>query len=309
MKRWKSRLWAVVAALSMTVLREVRAEPLGSPCFRAGGSEPRANLSLATRFGVSTAPFYTASFPSVRGHGLVASLCGTYPIGAVELGFTVPGALISIEQPAGAYVDEVTWGNPSWVLRYRPASRQGDGHTLGWFSGVGVALPLAEHGAPGALLSNRALALASAFEGWRDQDSYVPGRFSLVPHGGLEFASLPWRFEASLELPLLFEVSDADLPEDSDAAIVGFAPVIHSGIDVRVADWFVPGLDADLVLNAVPPVEGARSKIEPLEFVLRPELSFPLRGRLLLSADFVVPIAGSLAGSTFSGSLRVTKSF
>jgi hypothetical protein len=180
---------------------------------------------------------------------------------------------------------------------------------LRWFGGLGVALPLAEDGELGALLSNRALALASAFEGWSDQESYTPGRLSLVPIGGLDFASAPWNLEVSLKLPLLFEVSDAELPDDSDARPLGFAPVVHSGFDVQVADWFVPSLGADLVLNAVPPVEAARSEIEPLQFVLRPELAFPLRGGLLLSADFVVPIAGSLGGSTYSGSLRVTKSF
>lgn len=68
-------------------------------------------------------------------------------------------------------------------------------------------------------------------------------------------------------------------------------------------------LSADLVINAVPPVEGARSKIHTAQPVLRPALSFPLGRRVLLSADFVAPIAGSLGGSTFSGSLLVTTSW
>jgi hypothetical protein len=70
---------------------------------------------------------------------------------------------------------------------------------------------------------------------------------------GLELYTPPWSFEASLELPLLFEVSNANLPEASDAHSVGFAPVVHSGADVKVAKWLIPSLSADLVINAVPP--------------------------------------------------------
>jgi hypothetical protein len=310
MKRWKSRLAVGLAAWSVTAVREVRAEPQGTPPAENGASAPRANLSLGARFGVSTAPFYTANFPSVRGHGFVAVLSGRYAISArEELGLAVPGALLSIEQPAGAYVDEVTWGNPTLFVTHSQASDVGDGRTFRWFGRLGVSLPLAEHGAPGALLSNRALAVASAFEGWRDQESYFPGRLSLAPSGGIDFSSLPWKFEVSLKLPLLFEVSRANLPEDSDVHAVGFAPVVHSAFDVQVAQWLILSLSADLVINAVPPVEGARSKIQTAQLVLRPALSFPLGRRVLLSADFVAPIAGSLGGSTFSGSLLVTTSW
>jgi hypothetical protein len=97
-------------------------------------------------------------------------------------------------------------------------------------------------------------------------------------------------------------------PGDADDHAVGFAPVVHSGLDVQVATWLVPSVSADLVTNAVVPVEGAGSKIQAVELVLRPALSFPLRRRLLLSAHLAAPIARSLGGSTFSGGLLVTTS-
>jgi hypothetical protein len=310
MRRWTSRLAAFVVASGAAAVREVRAEPTGAPPAGDVAPAPRANLSLGARFGASTAPFYTANFSSVRGHGLVAALSGSYLISTTdELGLAVPGALVSVEQPAGAYVDEVTWGNPTLFVTHRRASDVGGGRTLRWFGRVGVSLPLAEHGAPGALLSNRALALASAFEGWRDQESYFPGRLSVAPGGGLDLSSPPWRFEAGLKLPLLFEVSRANLPADSDVRPVGFAPVAHAGFNVRAARWLTPGLSADLVMNAVPPVQGTRDKIQTAQLVLRPALGFPLGRGVLLSADFVAPVGGSLGGSTFSGSLLVTTSW
>lgn len=305
MKRSASRLAIAVAVLGVMAVRETRADPQGAPPAGNGASAPRPTLSLGARFGVGTAPFYTANFPSVRGHGFVAVLSGSYPISTtVELGIAVPGAFLSIEQPAGAYVDEVTWGNPTLFVTHRRAS--GAGRTFRWFGRLGVSLPLAEHGAPGALLANRALAVASALEGWRNQESYFPGRLSLAPSGGLDFSSPPWNFEASLTLPLLFRVADADLPDDSRVHAVGFTPVVHSGLHVQVARWLIPSLSADLVLNAVPPAESARNEIQTAQLVLRPALRFPLSRRLLLTADFVAPVAGSLGGSTFSGSLLVT---
>ncbi len=291
---------AVVAVLSVMAAREVRAEP----------KPPRADLSLGVRFGASTAPFYTANFPSVRGHGFVAVLSGSYAISErQELGLTLPGALVSVEQPAGSYVDEVTWGNPTLFATHSQTSKVDGGRRLRWFGRLGLSLPLAEHGAPGALLSNRALAVASALEAWRDQESYFPGRLSLAPSGGMEFSAPPWKVEANLKVPFLFEVSDADLPEDSDTHAVGVAPVVHGGLEVRVARWLVPSLSTDFVINVVPPAEGSRTKIEAAQLVVAPALSFPLSRRVVLTADFVAPIAGSLGGSTFSGGLLLTTSW
>jgi hypothetical protein len=307
MKQWTARRAASAALMSMTVAGPIRAEPQVTPPAADGASLPRANLSLSARFGVSTAPFYTANFPSVRGHALVATLSGRYPISATEeLGMHLPGALASIEQPAGAYVDEATWGNPTLFVTHRRALAVGHDRALRWFGRVGVSLPLAERGASGALLSNRALAIASALEGWCEPEAYSPGRLSVAPSGGLHFSSPPWTFEASLELPLLIEAVDAHLPEDSDAHAVGFAQVIHVGLGVQVARWLIPSLNADLVINAVPPVESAHDPLHTAQFVLRPGLSFALNRRLSVSADFVAPIAGALGGSTYSGSLLLT---
>jgi hypothetical protein len=307
MKRWWAPLTVGAAMMSVALAGPVRAEPLGAAPAPDGASLPPANLSLSARFGASMAPFYTASFPSVRGHGLVAVLSGRYPISATEeLGIRLPGALVSIEQPAGAYVDEATWGNPTLFVTHRRSVSVGDGRVLGWFGRLGVSLPLAERGAPGALLSNRALAVASALEGWSEPEAYSPGRLSLAPSGGLDFSSPPWRFEVSLELPLLIEATDAHLPADADAHAVGFVQVVHLGVGVQVARWLSPSLNADLVINAVPPVESARDPLQTAQFVLRPALSFALSRRLSLSADFGAPIGGSLGGSTYSGSLLLT---
>jgi hypothetical protein len=227
----------------------------------------------------------------------------------LELGLVIPAAIVSIEQPAGSYVDELTWGNPTLSVTHRRALDASDGRKLGWFARFGVSLPLAEHGESGALFSNRALAVASAFEAWREQESYFPGRWSFTPSGGIDVSTRPWTFEASLKLPLLVEVSDANLPEEAEAHAVGFAPVVHTRAGVEALRWLIPSLSADLVVNAVSPVEGARDEISTIQLVLRPALDFPLGRGWILSADFVAPVAGSLGGSTFSGSLLVATSF
>jgi hypothetical protein len=308
MKRWKSLPILGVAGLGLAATGELRAEPQAAPPAGNHPQPARASVSLGLRFGAGTAPFFTANFPLVRGHGFVSELSGSYRISqAVELGLAWPGAFVAVEQPAGAYVDEVTWGNPTVFATHGRTFELDDGRALRWFARFGLSVPLAEHGEPGALLSNRALAVASALEGWRNQEAYFPGRLSLTPSGGGDFAVFPWKFEASVRLPVLIEVSGADLPEDSETHSVGFVPVVHTGVGVHAASWLIPSLSADLVINAVPPAESAGSEIQTAQLVLRPALTFPLGRGVELAADFVAPIAGSLGGSTFSGSLHLTK--
>ena len=161
MKRGTS-LAVGVAVMGLAAVRELRAEP-HRPAAANGAPAARASLSLAARFGASSAPFYTASFPSVRGHGLVAVVAGSYPISTTEqLGLALPGALLSIEQPAGAYVDELTWGNPTLWMSHNQASDLGDGRSFRWFGRLAVSLPLAEHGAPADVVRASAYSTTSS---------------------------------------------------------------------------------------------------------------------------------------------------
>lgn len=259
--------------------------------------------SLAMHFGVATVPFTTTNFPIARGHGFVSVLSGSYRVAANdEVGVSVPGALVSVAQPAGAYVDELAWGNPT----LRAVHGGGDGE-LRWFARADVSLPLAAHGAPGALLANRALAIAAAIDGWRDPEWFVPGRMSLVPRAGLTRSAAWWSVEASLKLPLLVRVSKADLPDEARTHPIAVVPVVHSAATATIASWLTASTDLDLVVHAVPPAEGARSETRTFQLVIRPALTFSFGRGVLLTADFLAAVSGSLGGSTYAGGLVLTK--
>lgn len=268
---------------------------------------PRLRLALRARFGVTTAPFYTESLPEVRGQGIVGTLSGSHPLGAdAEVGLVLPAAALQVRQPAGAYVNELTRGNPALFVAAERIVREGFESTLRSITRLTLALPLSERGPSGSLKSNRALAIASALEGWREQELYAPGRLSIVPCVGLAYDRARIRAEASLELPVLFRLSRADLPSSTPTHIVGFTPAVHTSVAVRVAGWFVPALRADLVVDAVPPVEQARGPARVALVVLEPELAFRLSRHLRLVIDFMAPVAGALAGTTYAGSLGLT---
>jgi hypothetical protein len=171
---------------------------------------------------------------------------------------------------------------------------------------LSLSLPLAEHGPSDSLYANRALAIANALEGWREQELFFPGRLSLAASGGIDFSCRRMLFEVNLKLPLLFRVFQDDLPKSTVGHVVGFTPVVHTLLGVRIVRWFHMNLNTDLVLNAVPPVEKPRGRAQPAQLVLQPVLLFQLSRTLQLATDFLAPIGGSLGGSTYSGSLRLS---
>jgi len=282
----------------------------GGPPFVSHDREapaPRLRLALRARFGVTTAPFYTESLPEVRGQGFIGTLSGAYRLAAdAEVGLVLPAAALQVRQPAGAYVNELTRGNPALFAADEGIVREGSESTLRYIARLTVALPLSERGPSGSLMSNRALAIASALEGWREQELYAPGRLSIVPCVGLVYDRARISAEASLKLPVLFRLSRAALPSGTETHTVGFTPALHTSLAVRVTGWFVPALRADLVVDALPPVEQARGPTRAALVVLEPELAFRLSRHLGLAVDFMVPVAGTLAGTTYAGSLGLT---
>jgi len=267
----------------------------------------RLRLALHARFGVTTAPFYTEAFPEVRGQGFAGILSGSYRLSADdEAGILLPAAALQVRQPAGAYVNELTRGNPALFAAHQRIVRDDFTSTFRYITRLTLALPLSEDGPTGSLMSNRALTIASALEGWRAQEFYSAGRLSIVPCVGLAYDRARISVQASITLPVLFRLSRAALPSSTDTHVIGFTPVLDTSLAVRVAGWFVSALRADLVLDAVPPVERARGSTRLALVVLEPELAFRLSRDLGLAVDFMAPVAGALAGTTYAGSLRLT---
>jgi hypothetical protein len=296
-KRWITLL--VLGLASLVSSARAQAHP-----------EPRVSLALDTRFGVTHPPFYSERFPSQRGHGFVAKLAGTYRLDSIhQVGALFPAALVSLAQPAGSYVDKATWGNASLFLVQTHTLRTERVRNLRWLDRIDLSLPIAEHGPSDSLYANRALAVASALEGWRDPELFLPGRLSLVATGGVEFAVSRFLFQAGLKLPLLFRVSRAGLPESARDHRVGFTPIAHTLVGVRALSWLEVRAITDLVINAFPAVEQARGQTRPAQLVVEPELLFRLTGELQLATTFMLPVAGALGGSTYAGSASLRASW
>jgi hypothetical protein len=261
-----------------------------------------ARLIASVRFGLAEAPFVTTRLPEVRGHGFVGLVAAALALNRhYAVGVDVPFAVVSIEQPAGSYVDESTRGNLGLFVRATTVwSRP---HVaLAPFAELALGLPLAERDAEDALLASRALAIASALEMYRRQDAFTSGTVPVTTSLGVCLRRGVWSAETSLRMPLLFRFSNAGLPAGADTRPVGFAPALHLQGGARPLPWLYASFTADLVVNAVAPV---RLLNEPTvaQLSLTPALLFSLQRHVSLGLDFVAPIAGPLGGWNYSGSL------
>lgn len=264
-------------------------------------------VALLMRFGVTDAPFYSAELPEVKGHALVALLSGYARVGGdYAVGLRVPLSGASVAQPAGVYVDEAAWGNPELWAERRWSFSVGGGLRLRATGRFAVGTPLADRGPAGSLLENRALEIASALEGYREQELYLPGVLPLAASAQVELCSSRWAAVASVKLPLLIRVSDAGYSDRSTLHPLGTAPVLGLQGTAWVTPRFGISVAGHLVINAVPPVEPARAAggSSVVQVVLAPALQVGLGAHVLLRVDVVAPVAGPLGGTTFAGGLH-----
>ena len=234
-------------AIAMLVL-------LAAPTVAA--AQTSADLSLRLRGGAATAPFATTELPEAKGQGMVVVLSGRGRVLPFTwVGARVPLALVSVAQPAGSYVAEAAWGNPELYTERELVLRRDDALTLAANVRLAVGLPLAERGSPNGLMAHRALAIADALGGWRDRELFVAGVVPVGVSGQLTLSSARWSVGASAKLPLLFRVSDADLPR---TRAVGVTPALGANASAWVSGSFGLSLDLHAAFDAVALVVWAR---------------------------------------------------
>jgi hypothetical protein len=283
------------------------AQPVDVDSAPAGLSDAqRYEVGVGARFGVARAPFFTRDFPAVRGHGFTFQAVGAYRLlPSTWLALRVPWIAMSVEQPARSYVDTFSWGNPELTaLRQFDSLWHGRGLSLHGSAGAALALPIAQHGPRDSLYALRALRLASAMDALRHQALFTSGVLPISMYGGVVLAHARGTLDLSLRLPLLARVSRAGLPADARVRSVGLTPVLHVGGSAVATRWLTVLLAADTVFDQLAPVRTERHTHET-QFALIPGLSFRLIDSLRLQTDFVLPLAGSLAGHVYAGSLQL----
>lgn len=264
-------------------------------------------LSLDSQIGTSTAPYVTRAFPEVSGYGVVVELGARYwPTPRISVGGRGALALMRIEQPAGALYAEAAWANPELNLALEQPLLEHDQWKLSLTSGWAIGLPFAEHDSRASQLEERALALANAFEGFAEPELFTPGVLPITPSVRLELRDARWRFDLSLKLPLLFRISDASLPADSERHAFGFVPVVDCGLGVQPWRWFSFAVRPTLTWRALSPVEDRGGALQPL---LAASAVFRLASGLDVAISLRAPIAGPLGGSTMAGGIRLGAQF
>jgi hypothetical protein len=273
-----------------TAAPQTSAEVAGVAGGQTAGSETRA-ASLQLRAGAGKARFAHATLGEASGHGLSFEVAAQMRIGAFVLAASVPLAVVSVGQPAGAYVDQTVLGNPTLSATLNQAA--------GGF-GLGLTLPVAGRGAQDALLANRALALASAFDGWTRPELWSPGRIALVPFGHIGAGAGRWSVAAAARMAVSLRVADRERLDGWSSDWLGVAPAFDVGGAVKAAGNLYAGLTGEAAAN----FGGPTGPGTLWQLTLRPGLTWRSVGGSGLRADFVVPLAGSAGGHALALGLR-----
>lgn len=282
---------------------------LGSPAYAAEHDFPapprvqeaqrRASLSLANRAGLVEAPFVTTAFPKVSGFAMVLTANAAVQLSPLGwLHARLPLSYVRLDMPAGAQVGETAFGNLELGLEHgfplSPSTRIG--------AVAAVVAPSAEQGSPASLVNNRALALGNALNGGIDAALLTPGVTGLRLGASAEHWLYPFRFRASLDLPLLVRLSRADLPEDAETHPLGLLPALDLRATWWVTPWFAACVGGALVTEPWRVQEPAneRDRARRVQPVLEPAVQVQLGKHLTLGLDGSVPVGGNLGGEAWS---------
>jgi len=294
-------LEGAVVALASLYAGHAAAEPVLSP-----GDEPRVlELDASVRFAVAHAPFFTEAFPVLDAQGALFTLAARYSLSPKwSLGARLPLAAVSVRQPAGSYLDEAAWANPTLsVTRWFEAAGTARRAQAAWL-GVDVGVPLAEHGPAAALLENRALEAANAAEAYLSPESYLPATLPFVLRAGARWQDAPWSAAGELAVPLLVRLGDADLSADAREHRLGLWPRVQVSGALQALRWLRLSLGANTAIAATHVVEPWR-EVSRVQASLRAGLSFRFSKRLELGVTFLAPVAGALGGEVYSGGLTL----
>jgi hypothetical protein len=288
--------FAPPGALAPLGVRAAFADPAGEP------SAPRDVVAVQVHVGIATAPFDPMALPEAKGQAFVLIVEGMHAVSSdVVVGLRAPAVLASVAQPAGSYVDAATLGNLQLRAAYRALARRAERTELALVAGIDVGAPLAGHSA--ALMPNRALAIADGVEGRAHPELFTPGVVPASPFVDLALASTPWRVDATLRLPLLVRISDADLPEGARTHALGLAAAAEADARRQLTRRLALVVAAQLFVDLAPAVDRVRptSTLQDLE---RVTLGVRIGSRAELMIDLQAALGGDLGGSTFGGGMR-----
>lgn len=260
----------------------------------ADSTNDRFGASAHARIGSITAPFYTSAHPIVRSELQAYSLIfdGWYRVRpAWSVGVRLPIATSSVEEPAGSYTADYTFGN---ALAFVEHDRRLQ-HSMVGRVRASLGFPLAGSGDAPSLVRNRVLASSDALEGWRSTELYQPGTLPIVVEASLEHLRPAWRARARAKLATLVRVTDADLPDNAGPAPVGIVPSTEVDIGWRARRWLCVGLGVHAVVVAIPPVEPMRDigRSGRVQLGVVPQVEI-VRGRAAFTVDLLVTLAGPL---------------
>jgi hypothetical protein len=111
-----------------------------------------------------------------------------------------------------------------------------------------------------------------------------------------------WLFRASLRLPVLFRVSKADLPAESEPRSVGVTPVATLEAELHVWRWLSIAATPRLTIRALAPADDHLGQVQLLA---AGRVDFNVLERFSLSALVQAPVGGPLGGSTIAGGIAL----
>jgi hypothetical protein len=271
-----------------------------------GGVGDRSFLSaeLHARAGSVAAPFATRAIPEVRSEFQAYSIIGCIRLMLPpwQFGVRLPFATSSVEQPAGSYVADYTFGNPEvFVERGVFTSPLGSEEGLRWRSSLrlAVGMPVAGHGPAESWVKNRVLAASDAVEGWREPELFQPGILPIVPGMFTQLEGASWNATGALKLPVLIRTSRASYPSEVSVGS-GLMPVLSLGGAWHARHWLTLGASTSATWLAVQPVDPLRDvgRSGRVQLTVVPYVQFRLPF-VFVRLDLLAATGGPLDG-TFS---------
>jgi hypothetical protein len=256
-------------------------------------------LSVSHRSGWVEAPFVTTAFPEVSGFGMLVTGAAAAQLPSLGwLRVRLPMGFVWLDFPAGAQLNQTVLGNLELGLEHRSEVAPSTRVELV----AALIAPSAERGPKTALLGNRALALASALNGGKDSPLWTPGVSGARLRASLERWQGPFGFRASLDLPLLVRLSEADLPEDTATHRLGILPAIDLSAAWWVTSRFGVSLAGALITEPLRVQEPSldRDRRQRLQAVVEPGLHLRLGQRVALGASASAAVGGNLGGDAWS---------